>query len=320
MNKIRNFGTVNYCCVFFLILSLFSCQSHKVSDKNYQTKYVITLVIDGPRYSETWGDPSHQYIPRMDSIMAAQGIINEKFYNLGPTYTASGHVAMTTGFYQEINNGGLELPAYPSIFQHWINKMPNQSSDAWIITSKDKLAVLANCKDQNWIGKYLANTNCGVNGLGTGYRHDSITFQIVMDKLAQYHPRLLLVNFREPDYSGHLGNWDSYLAGIKNTDEYAYQIWNFIQNDPVYKDKTTLFITNDHGRHLDNVGDGFISHGDNCTGCQHINFFACGPDFKKDIVLNRERSLVDIHATIKELLHLHNSQTSGEVMSELFKD
>jgi arylsulfatase A-like enzyme len=115
-----------------------------------------------------------------------------------------------------------------------------------------------------------------------------------------------------------MGDWKAYLKGIVNTDAYVHEIWQFIQNDSIYKDNTTLFVTNDHGRHLDGISNGFVSHGDNCDGCRHINLYSFGPDFKKGIVSSVNRSLVDVHATILELLHIRGAFTEGNVMLELF--
>ena len=78
-------------------------------------------------------------------------------------------------------------------------------------------------------------------------------------------------------------------------------------------------MTNDHGRHNDNVRDGFISHGDFCEGCMHINLYAAGPDFQSNLVLNQPRQLVDISATIAEIMNFEHAGSSGEVMWELFK-
>ena len=104
-----------------------------------------------------------------------------------------------------------------------------------------------------------------------------------------------------------------------NTDDYIYKIWQFIESDPVYKNKTALFITNDHGRHLDGVANGFVSHGDSCDGCQHINLYASGPDFKQGLILNNKREQIDIPATIAELLNLDIPTINGNVMTELFE-
>jgi bisphosphoglycerate-independent phosphoglycerate mutase (AlkP superfamily) len=129
---------------------------------------------------------------------------------------------------------------------------------------------------------------------------------------------LLFVNYKEPDASGHAANWQGYLNGIKACDDYVKQVWEFIQSDPMYKDKTTLFITNDHGRHLNGINDGFVSHGDNCEGCRHIYLYAFGPDFKQNVIETQQRELIDINATILELLGLDEQLSDGEVMTELF--
>ena len=304
--------------IIFTLLVLSSCKSELVPI-GYQTKNVIIVVIDGPRYSETWGDPSHQYIPRLTNQLLQVGNINSQFYNNGPTYTNAGHTAITTGNYQEINNSGAELPQNPSIFQHWIKTFSKDTLTAWVIASKDKLEILSDCLDAELSGKHNPSTNCGVNGNGSGYRNDNITYDKVIEVLTTHRPQLVLINFKEPDSSGHGNDWSGYTQGIMDTDEYAFQLWQFIENDPFYKGTTTLFITNDHGRHLDSVADGFISHGDSCEGCQHINLYAYGPDFKKGQILDIKREQIDIPATIAELLNFELPKGKGEVMQELFK-
>jgi hypothetical protein len=46
--------------------------------------------------------------------------------------------------------------------------------------------------------------------------------------------------------------------------------------------------------------------------------YSFGPDFKKDLVSPINRNLVDVHATILELLHIRGAYTDGNVMLELF--
>ena len=58
--------------------------------------------------------------------------------------------------------------------------------------------------------------------------------------------------------------------------------------------------------------------GNSCEGCQHINFFAYGPDFKSGII-DRERELIDIPTTIVELLQIESDFVDGKIMHELFK-
>jgi hypothetical protein len=306
----------------FLVIAsvLFACKSDKVPYRKYKTENIIIVVVDGARYSETWGDPNHVNIPNLALISGTEGVVNSSFYTDGPSYTTSGHTTITTGFYQEIDNSGAELPSHASYLQHWLKLTGRSAHSAYIIASKDKLEILRNTTDPVWHNSFLPAVNCGIGGagVGSGYREDSITYNVIEATIGQYHPNLMLINFREPDYSAHQGNWVNYLKGIQDTDQYVYALWQLIKSDPAYKDKTTLFVTNDHGRHLNGVLDGFQSHGDGCEGCRHISLFAFGPDFKKGKVVSTPRELVDLHATILELLHLTDVPTQGEVMTELF--
>ncbi len=305
--------------IVFLLIP-FSC-IERIYVNKYHTKNVIIVVVDGARYSETWGDSTHKNIPQMANKLSGNGIINTNFYNNGITYTVPGHIALTTGFYQNIDNGGAELPQYPSIFQFWLQANEDIKSLAWVIASKDKLEVLSNCCEPDWKDRYTPLDNCGTDGkgVGSGYRDDSLTLTKTFEILTEHHPQLVLINFKEPDYSGHYKSWDDYLQGIRDTDEYTARLWDFLEKDLFYRGRTTLFITNDHGRHLDGVADGYRSHGDGCEGCRHLIFFAAGPDFRQDTIIDTKRELIDIPATISELMHFDDPYIRGKVMFELFK-
>lgn len=328
-NLIRNFGAFKICLLLIIFAGfLGSCtpdfdytnfQSERF-DRDYQTKNVIIVVVDGLRYSEGWGDLTHQNIPKMANILAKEGVVNTHFYNMGDTYTSAGHTSITTGIYQSIDNGGGEFPTNPSMFQYWNQVYGNDQLKSWVIASKDKLAVLADCKNTFWIGKFKPAFNTGIEGLGlgSGYREDSLTLKTAFEILSKNHPNLVLINFRDPDYSAHAGNRLNYIKGIRATDEYVYRLWQFLQTDVIYKNTTTLFVTNDHGRHLDGVGDGFAGHGDGCDGCRHISLFACGPDFRKNVILDISREQIDIPVTVSEILGFSLPTSRGKVMTELF--
>ena len=83
--------------------------------------------------------------------------------------------------------------------------------------------------------------------------------------------------------------------------------------------KLRFIMTNDHGRHLDGIADGFVSHGDHCRGCTHINFMGYGPDFKEDSLIYTQYELIDILPTIGDLLGFDYHEAQGVVMSDLFK-
>jgi hypothetical protein len=67
------------------------------------------------------------------------------------------------------------------------------------------------------------------------------------------------------------------------------------------------------------VYDGFVSHGDGCDGCRHIEFAAAGPDFKRNFTSSASYEQVDIPKTISELLKFPMPTGTGKVMTEILR-
>lgn len=308
----------NKFSLFFVLLILVGKTSLFLS-QDFKSKYSIILVIDGPRYSETFGDTSCKYIPKMGKELIKEGVFFENFKNNGPTYTVPGHTAMTTGNYQRISNSGTSLPKKPSIFQYYLKATSAPKTDAYIVASKGKLDVLANTKNKYWKNKFVASTYCGTNGKGVGYGNDDKTFSKVIELVSGNNPpHLMLINLLAVDVYGHANMWNKYLESIKVCDNYTDSLWKIIQSNPILKDKTTLFITNDHGRHLDGKKTGFVSHGDNCEGCRHISLLVLGPDVQKGTRIKEEAELIDISKTISKMMNFDMPTSKGRFLNELF--
>ena len=109
----------------------------------------------------------------------------------------------------------------------------------------------------------------------------------------------------------------TYLEAIRLTDHLVGRIWATIQEDSVLRDRTDLFITNDHGRHLDGIQNGYVSHGDACSGCRKISLLAVGPDFIPGAVSPKHRTQLDLAATWAWLAGIELPGTTGAVMTEL---
>jgi arylsulfatase A-like enzyme len=86
------------------------------------------------------------------------------------------------------------------------------------------------------------------------------------------------------------------------------------------KNKTTLFITNDHGRHNNGHKNGFVSHGDFCSGCRKISLLAIGPDFAKNKIVFSKHQIIDIAPTVAELLHFSVPKAKGKSLLPLMVD
>lgn len=283
-----------------------------------RTENVFILVLDGPRWSETFGDPEFKNVPNQANKLAPQGVFFNNFSNEGPTYTISGHTAICTGHYEKMNNSGKDIPSRPSIFQYYLKQKGLDKTKACILTSKGKLSILGYTKDKEWKRTFKPFVYSGKNGSGLGYPNDKVMWPRFMEIIKKNKPSLTLINLLDADAWAHQGNWDRYIKGIQDGDQFALELWKYIQSDPHYKDKTTLFITNDHGRHLEGIKDGYISHGDKCPGCKHIELIALGPDFEKGLKVDAPYELTDLTTTVAAMLGIE-MPTDGTVIQTLFQ-
>jgi predicted AlkP superfamily pyrophosphatase or phosphodiesterase len=303
--------------IFLLCSKLFFAQKVEI-----KTEHVIVLVIDGVRHTETFGDTTYQNVPNLFYKLAPQGVLNTNFRaNTPQTTTNAGHTAMVTGRYQRIKNNGTQLPRFPSMFQYYMKQHDIHKDKLWVISSKGKLSILGNTKHRKWHDLYQPHVFCGRNGNGKDHVGDAKTWEKVLQVVDNYAPKLMIINLLAPDARAHANLWDGYIEAIKQSDEYALELWDKIQKHPEMKDKTTLLITSDHGRNADGFRDGFISHGARTESNKRIFMLALGPDSKKGVMMeNDQHELIDIAATASFLLGFDMPTARGKVMRELFKN
>jgi len=106
---------------------------------------------------------------------------------------------------------------------------------------------------------------------------DVFTHYGAMEYLKTKKPKLLYIAYGETDEWAHSGKYRSYLDAGHQVDAWIKEIWDFVQKDPQYKNKTTLFITVDHGRG-DIKKEEWTSHNDKIQDSHEIWFAVMGPD------------------------------------------
>jgi hypothetical protein len=107
-------------------------------------------------------------------------------------------------------------------------------------------------------------------------RHDAFTFAFAMDYLKREQPVLLVIGFDEMDDWAHDGNYGLVLDALHRADVDVEQLWTALQNDPAYRDRTTLIVTADHGR--GRSGDGWRRHGASVEGADEVWLALLSPD------------------------------------------
>lgn len=109
----------------------------------------------------------------------------------------------------------------------------------------------------------------------SGVRLDAFTFYYGLEYMRKKKPRVLYFSFDETDDFAHGGEYAGYLNSAHKADQLLAVLWQYIQSDPIYRDKTTLIITTDHGR---GPGpDDWKSHGEKINGADQIWIAILGP-------------------------------------------
>ena len=147
-----------------------------------------------------------------------------------------------------------------------------------------------------------------------GIRWDGFTFELAMEYVKKNHPKVLYIAFDETDDNAHASAYDKYLDSAHATDLWLSQLWNYLQSDPFYKDKTSMIITTDHGRGDEEKSE-WTSHGKTIKGASQIWLAAIGPgiDAKGMITDKKQRTQSQIASTIAALLGLEYKNTKSEV-------
>ncbi len=268
----------------------------------YKTRNVVILVIDGSRYSETFGDSTHQYIPFMWNKLRQLGTIYTNFFNDSMTITCSGHSTILSGSWQKITNDGSQRPDKPTVFEYFRKKTKASDKECAVILGKDKLSMLSYSNHIDYSAPFGAKVFYGNN-----YSDDIKTWENTRNVLTTNHSRVSIINFGQVDANAHEGNWPGYLNSIHQVDSIIYLVWDLLQNDTYYKDNTTLIVVNDHGRHTKD----YTSHGCNCEGCRHLLCMVIGPDTKAGVIDSSYRQQIDIAPTIGELLGFSTPLSTG---------
>jgi hypothetical protein len=110
-----------------------------------------------------------------------------------------------------------------------------------------------------------------------GVRPDVLTYIAAREYMKEMKPKVLYVAFDETDDLAHEGMYDLYLGSALAEDRMIEDLWNYIQSEPQYKNKTTLIVTCDHGRG-DDPKENWQHHGKKIEDAGQIWIAAIGPD------------------------------------------
>ncbi|REG90417.1 alkaline phosphatase family protein [Algoriphagus antarcticus] len=159
-----------------------------------------------------------------------------------------------------------------------------------------------------------------IRGPWGGVRLDVFKQNYAMAALKNKKPRILYISYGETDNWAQENHYDQYLWPSKQTDAYIKEIWDFIQSDLQYKDKTTINITTDHGRGITKTS--WRGHGSSIPEAGEIWMASIGPDTPAadEMKSQGQRQSVMIARTIFQLLGMvYPDAKAGKVINEMLE-
>lgn len=155
-----------------------------------------------------------------------------------------------------------------------------------------------------------------------GGRYDNFTFQYAMEYLKRERPRVLFISLDETDAHAHRGKYDRYLEAAHRADRMTAKLWDWLQSQDDYRNKTTLLIATDHGR--GSSTGGWRKHALLFRGSAQVWLAAIGPDTPSsgEMKTRMHISQSQIAATIAALIGVpyQQRQEIGAPISTIFRD
>ncbi len=146
---------------------------------------------------------------------------------------------------------------------------------------------------------------------------DELTFFVAREVMREFAPRVMLVNFWDMDVA-HWGAYSLYLQAITKTDRLCGMLWDEVQSNEAYKDKTTVLVVPELGRDGDSdTANGFLNHRSGDPSCRNVWMLALGAGVAKGAT-DRPIAHVDIASTAAEILGYRPAEgVVGEPIREL---
>ena len=194
-----------------------------------------------------------------------------------------------------INSNDFPPNPYENILEHF-NKKPSYKNRvaafaSWnafdrILNEKRSGFPVINAFDDNKVAldnhsmKLIHEmVETGFKPFGSSEILDVFTHFQARTYLKEKKPKAFFISYGDTDEWAHHAYYKYYIEAIHQFDAWIKELWEYVQSDPFYKDKTTLLITTDHGR--GNLKkEEWTSHGQSVPDAHETWFVLLGPKVK----------------------------------------
>lgn len=147
-------------------------------------------------------------------------------------------------------------------------------------------------------------------------RGDRLLTALAVAAMAELRPRLMMVNYQDPDYV-HWGNASHYTRAISVIDEGLARIVAAADADEFYRNNTVFVIVPDCGRDANDLMSVPYQHHFNTRSAHEIWALIFGAGITRGRVMDRPVDQTAIAATIAQIMGFDADRTEGEALSGL---
>lgn len=216
------------------------------------------------------GNKAENLLPFFHQVIKKQGLLVGDRHQ-GSLMNVSNSARVSYPGYNEMLSGVADPAIHNNARQYnrnvtvleWLNQQPGMQGQIAAFGSWDMLPFILNVpRSQLPVNAGFASVSDELSpelmllnklqrqtpNLWATVRPDVFTHQFALEYLQRKKPKLLYVAYGETDDFAHNRQYDQYLWAAKRCDQFIAELWQQLQNDPFYRDQTTLLITTDHGR------------------------------------------------------------------------
>ncbi len=161
---------------------------------------------------------------------------------------------------------------------------------------------------ERWRGHY------GESGL-VNPRGDRLLTELARRAMGELRPRLLLVNYNDPDYV-HWGNPTHYTRAISVIDDGIRQLVETAESDPFYRDRTVFVVAPDCGRDDNRYMAVPYQHHFNSRSSREIFALVFGAGVARGQVIDRVVEQIAVAPTIGRVMGFSMPHGDGAPLDE----
>ena len=148
-------------------------------------------------------------------------------------------------------------------------------------------------------------------------RGDRLLTELALWAIRDLKPRLMMVNYQDPDYV-HWGNASHYTRAISVIDDGIRHIVDRLDQDEHYRGNTVIVITPDCGRDANPLMSVPFQHHFNTGEARAVWALVLGKGVRQNRIHDRETDQTAIAATLAEVMGVKATRAEGDVLSGVF--